>query len=107
MLTLRIAPTISRRAGGRVMSSIKPGRSLMRLMWSAALLVTCAAPAVAQSPAVEPSADAADEAQSGAAPRAEADREKPAKRKKRFTWEQHPSVRIAEGTHVDFRARLQ
>src|SRR5688572_16628514 len=42
-----------------------------------------------------------------AADQDKADGQKDKPKKRLFTWEDHPSLRLGKGTHIDFRARVQ
>ena len=84
------------------------GGRFMNAVGGAAFLLACATSAfAAQSPATTPTVDAPDDGQAQSAP-AEGHKKKPAKAaKKGFNWDHHPSLQLAEGTHIDFRARVQ
>jgi phosphate-selective porin OprO/OprP len=90
------------------MSLTGKGGRFMNVLGGGALLLTCATSAMAQSRAVAPSVDAPEDVQAKPAQPAEEEKKKPAKApKKVFNWQHHPSLQLGEGTHIDFRARVQ
>jgi phosphate-selective porin OprO/OprP len=88
---------------------------LMKAVWCGTLVVGFACTAFAQVSTALPGTVVADATRSETAHLAAADangQEKPKSgtdkpKKKIFVWEDHPSLRLGKGTHIDFRARLQ
>jgi phosphate-selective porin OprO/OprP len=78
---------------------------LIGAVGSGALFLMGGAPALAQSADVVPSAQAADERQAPAA--AEEKQRGTRSAKVPFSWRRHPSLRLGDGTYIEFRARVQ